>query len=169
ELVYDNYCRHRGLPLADNLGVRVPLPNVPVSFTDGCLGPQVQHPARQCGDVLIRDRHGNFTYQWAVVLDDLAQGINLIIRGEDILPSTGRQLLLRQILGHMAVPRFYHHPLILGADGQKLSKRDGATGIRELRRAGYSAAEVLGMAAYHGGLLPSPLAVAVTELGELLP
>ena len=68
-------------------------------FDDLRLGPQVQDPSRQCGDVLIRDRQGNWTYQFAVTVDDWLQEIDLVIRGEDLLASTGRQIRLAHLLG----------------------------------------------------------------------
>lgn len=168
ELRYDGHCRHLGLPMGPDVGIRVTLPNVQVAFDDAYAGPQSQHPAMQVGDVLARDRHGNYTYQWAVVLDDLAQEINLIIRGEDILSSTGRQICLRQAMGVTTQPLWVHHPLILGADGQKLSKRDGATGIRALRAQGFTAQQVLGLAAQLGGLQHTAQPLEVHELPTLL-
>jgi glutamyl/glutaminyl-tRNA synthetase len=147
ELRYDNHCRKRGLGLEAGLGWRVQLPGDVVAFEDARLGMQRQHPKSQCGDLLVRDRHGNWTYQFAVVVDDLEQGVNLIIRGEDLLDSTGRQILLGRMLGRTEPPAFHHHALIRdSATGGKLSKRDGALGIRELRRRGFSAEDVIAMA-----------------------
>jgi glutamyl-tRNA synthetase/glutamyl-Q tRNA(Asp) synthetase len=168
ELRYDGHCRHLGLPIGPDVGIRVALPDEQVVFEDIYVGPQRQHPATQVGDVLARDRHGNFTYQWAVVLDDLAQDINLVIRGADILASTGRQLLLRRLLGSTQAPLWVHHPLIIAGDGQKLSKRDGATGIRTLRAQGYSAQQVLGLAAQMGGLQHTAQPLAVPDLPQFL-
>ncbi len=68
-------------------------------FDDLRLGPLVQEPAAQCGDLLARDRLGHWTYQFAVVVDDLAHAIDLVIRGEDLLTSTGRQLQLARVEG----------------------------------------------------------------------
>lgn len=113
---------------------------------DERLGPQQQDPQQQCGDVLIRDRLGNWTYQFCVVVDDLLQGIDLVIRGEDLLPSTGRQIALARLLGRERPPAFLHHRLIMKAPGQKLSKSDGDTAIRDLRRRGVSAEEVRALA-----------------------
>jgi len=107
---------------------------------------RTQNPAGQCGDVLIRDRHGNWTYQFAVTVDDWQQGIDLVIRGEDLLASTGRQIRLARLLGRDRPPAFLHHPLIMQSRLQKLSKSDGATGIRALRAAGQSAAAVKALA-----------------------
>lgn len=78
---------------------RVRLEPESIAFDDLRLGPQIQCPAEQCGDVLARDRSGNWTYQFAVVVDDLAQGVDVVIRGEDLLTSTGRQIQLGGLLG----------------------------------------------------------------------
>ncbi len=137
-------------------------------FTDLRLGAQEQAPARQCGDLLVRDRAGQWTYQFAVVVDDMEQGIDVVIRGEDLLASTGRQVRLGRMLGRASSPQFFHHALLLRPDGSKLSKSAGDTGLRELRAAGMSAARVLGEAAYQGGLLPDRRALSVDELAEVV-
>ena len=71
-----------------------------------------------------------------MTVDDLVEGITDVIRGRDLLASTGRQIQLARLLGRSTPPAFLHHPLILGADGEKLSKSRGDTGLRELRAAG---------------------------------
>jgi glutamyl/glutaminyl-tRNA synthetase len=112
-------------------------------FQDLALGPQLQDPARQSGDVLIRDRRGNWTYQFAVAVDDLLQEIDLVVRGIDLLESTGRQLRLARLLGRTSPPRFLHHALIMKSPSRKLSKSDGDTAIRSLRAQGWTAAQVI--------------------------
>ena len=97
-----------------------------------------QNPHKQCGDFLLKDRRGYFTYNCAVVVDDIRQGINLVIRGEDLLHCTGRQLALRRHLGNPTSPLFLHHPLAVDADGKKLSKRTFAEGISRRRMHGDS-------------------------------
>ena len=116
------------------------------TFTDLLLGELLQEPSRQCGDLLVRDRLGNWTYQFAVTVDDMDQGIDLVIRGEDLLSSTGRQLRLARMLGRTAMPLFLHHSLIMKPSGEKLSKASGDTGVREMRAAGMGAEEVLRVA-----------------------
>lgn len=142
ELRYSGRCRDRGVPLSGLVGWRVRMDPGIEAFDDVRLGPQSQDPAGQCGDLLIRDRHGNWTYQFAVTVDDWQQQIDLVIRGEDLLASTGRQLRLARLLGRERPPRFLHHALIMKTPMQKLSKSDGATGIRDLRAAGWSASRV---------------------------
>ena len=94
------------------------------------------------GDLPVRDRHGNWTYALCVVVDDLRQRIDLVIRGEDLLDATPAQIRLGRHLGRTGPPRFLHHPLIRRPDGRKLSKADGATGVRELLASGVSPAEI---------------------------
>ena len=140
---YPGTCRTRGLALEDGVGWRVIVDETSEPFVDALLGPQVQTPSAQCGDVLIRDRLGNWTYQFAAAVDDFRQGVDLVVRGMDLLESTGRQIYLARLLGRAAPPAFMHHPLIMKAPGRKLSKSDGDTGIRELRAAGWTRERVL--------------------------
>ena len=147
------------------------------TFDDLWCGLQTQTPAAQCGDVVIRDRLRQWTYQFAVAADDHLQGIDFVIRGRDLLESTGRQIRLARLIGRSHPPRFAHHPLIMkphdaGAGparpAQKLSKSDGATGVRQLRRAGVAAAAVIGDAAHRIGLLRERGPLSATEAGSLL-
>ena len=140
--VYPGTCRERGLAGGPGVGLRVRLDPSVERFVDLRLGPQEQHPATQCGDLLVRDRDGNWTYQFAAAVDDFVQGVTLVIRGVDLLSSTGRQIQLARLLGRAAPPAFLHHPLIMKSAEQKLSKSDGDTGVRELRAKGWTPAEV---------------------------
>jgi glutamyl-Q tRNA(Asp) synthetase len=142
ELWYDGHCRERGLPLTDGAGWRVRMDPGVERFDDEIAGAQEQEPSAQCGDVLIRNRLGNWTYQFAAAVDDYRQGIDLVIRGVDLLASTGRQIRLARLLGRAQPARFAHHPLIMKSADQKLSKSDGDTGVRDLRALGWTAAEV---------------------------
>jgi glutamyl-tRNA synthetase/glutamyl-Q tRNA(Asp) synthetase len=167
ETRYPGRCRDRGLPAGAGRGIRVVLADGPETFTDPRLGPVTQAPAMQCGDLLLRDRLGNWTYQYAVVVDDLRQGVDLVIRGEDLLPSTGRQIRLARMLGRQRPPVFLHHPLIRKPGGAKLSKSSGDTGVRDLRAAGATPEAVLGEAAWRTGLLERAVPLASAELGRL--
>ena len=142
ELRYSGRCRHRGLALTDGVGWRVRMDPGVERFVDASAGPQEQDPSAQCGDVLIRDRLGNWTYQFAASVDDVRQGIDLVIRGIDLLPSTGRQIRLARLLGRRTPAGFQHHPLIMKSPDQKLSKSDGDTGVRELRARGWTPEQV---------------------------
>ena len=166
--VYPGTCRHTAVPAESTSARRVIMDGTAaVSFDDLRIGAQSQDPMTQCGDLLVRDRAGNWTYQFAVVVDDLEQGIDLIIRGEDLLDSTGRQFRLARLLGRDTMPSVLHHPLVSHPDGRKLSKSAGDTGLRELRAAGRSPAEVLGRAAHLGGLADSPRPIPASALGDL--
>lgn len=149
ERPYPGTCRDRGLGLDPALGWRVRMTAGLEHFEDRMRGPQAQDPAVQCGDLLIRDRLGNWTYQFAVVADDAEQGITEVIRGVDLLSSTGRQIRLARILGRDLPPRFTHHPLVMRSATEKLSKSDRDTGVRDLRAAGWTAADVRARAAAH--------------------
>ncbi|MBA3886273.1 MAG: hypothetical protein H0X67_11160 [Acidobacteria bacterium] len=147
ELWYPGTCRDRGLPLDDSHGWRVRMNPGVEAFDDGVAGRQSQDPSAQCGDLLVRDRNRNWTYQFAVTVDDWRQGITLVVRGHDLLPSTGRQIRLARLLGREEPAVFAHHPLIMKSPDRKLSKSDGDTGIRELRARGLTPGEVLALAA----------------------
>lgn len=150
---YPGSCRGRGLAAEASPMRRIRLEREEIRFDDLRLGPIAQVPAEQCGDLLARDRDGHWTYQFAVVVDDLQQGIDLVVRGEDLLESTGRQIQLARMLGRERAPHFLHHPLILKPDGAKLSKSSRDTGIADLRAAGWTPERVLGAAARATGLL----------------
>ena len=167
EPCYPGTCRRAPRDPASTRARRVRLPETTVTFDDLRLGPQTQHPATQCGDVLVRDRFGHWTYQFAVVTDDLDQGIDVVIRGEDLLTSTGRQVLLGQQLGRAAPPQFLHHELLRHTDGRKLSKAASDTALREWRARGHSAEGLIGEAAWRAGLQPTPRPLAVPELSSL--
>ena len=167
ETRYPGRCRARGLEPAPGRGLRIRIDPGPEPFDDARLGARVQDPAEQCGDLLVRDRLGRWTYQLAVVVDDLRQEIDLVVRGEDLTESTGRQIRLRRMLAGSPPPVFLHHPLIRKPDGAKLSKSSGDTGIRELRAAGATPAAVLGQAAYLTGLQASARPVDPGELAGL--
>lgn len=150
ELCYTGTCRNKGLPLVGNT-VRLRVPEGEIVFQDVALGEQRQAPQRQCGDFSLRDRQGQWTYQFACVCDDIRQGIDLVIRGGDILFSTGRQIQLLQLL-NAPIPRYFHHRLIRGTDGKKLSKRQRSESITFMRESGASPGEIIGQALLAAGL-----------------
>lgn len=168
ELRYPGTCRDRGLPAGASPIRRLRLDPESVEFDDLRLGARRQRPSEQCGDLAARDRDGNWTYQFAVTVDDLEQGVDLVIRGEDLLASTGRQILLGALLGRSRPARFLHHPLIRRDDGAKLSKSSRDTGLRELRKAGWPPERVLGAAAHAVGLLPAPRPLPAADLAGLV-
>ncbi len=168
ELRYPGTCRDLGLAPENGAGVRVVLPEEPVAFDDLYMGPQRQMPAEQSGDLLLRDALGSWTYQFCVTVDDLRHDVDLVVRGADLLASTGLQIMLGYLLGRAQAARFLHHPLIVNDSGQKLSKRDGAVGVRELRAMGRRPVDVLGEAAWRTGLLPANQAIRASQVGEVI-
>ncbi len=164
EMRYPGTCRNAALAPDTSLQRRVRLGPEPERFFDLLRGPQEQVPAEQCGDVLIRDRLGQWTYQFAVTVDDLEQQIDVVIRGEDLLASTGRQRALARLLGRRHPAQFLHHPLIRHPDGTKLSKSAGDSGVRELRDAGTRPDDVIGRAARLAGLQDSDAPCAAREV-----
>lgn len=167
EMRYPGTCRDAALPPDASLQRRLKLGGARERFFDLLLGPQEQQPGTQCGDLLLRDRLGQWTYQFAVTVDDLEQDIDVVIRGEDLLPSTGRQRALARLLGRRRSPHFLHHPLVLKPNGEKLSKSAGDSGVRELRDAGRTPAEVLGEAAHLVGLIDRSRPLDQAEIPEL--
>ena len=167
---FSGRCRTRRVAEGLGRGLRVTFGPGLERFDDLLLGPMEQSPADQCGDLLIRDRQGQWTYQFAVTVDDLDMGVTLVVRGADLLSSTGRQIRLARMLStawHSSLPRpavYLHHPLILGDDGAKLSK---STGVRALREQGLTAPEVIGRAAAAAGLLVTPEPVTAAGVPRL--
>jgi glutamyl-tRNA synthetase/glutamyl-Q tRNA(Asp) synthetase len=143
ELRYPGTCRARGIPPGEGIAWRLRLEPGEEHFTDLWAGRQTQSPADQCGDVAIRDRKGNWTYQFVASVDDFRQGIDLVVRGQDLLPSTGRQIRIARLLGRGTPATFGHHELIMKSPTQKLSKSDGDTGVRDLRASGWNREQVL--------------------------
>jgi len=128
ELVYPGTCRSglHGRPArAWRLDTRA---GPPIDWQDRLLGPQSQDVAHEVGDFVLKRADGLWAYQLAVVVDDAAQGITDIVRGEDLADNTARQILLQRALG-LPQPRYLHTPLVLGANGEKLSKQNGAQAL----------------------------------------
>ena len=114
-----------------------------VTFDDRVAGRVVEDVRETTGDVVLKRRDGVYAYQLAVVVDDLAMGVTEVVRGRDLLSSTARQIVLIEALGGV-VPAYAHVPLLVGADGEKLSKRDGSLTVRALRGAGVAPEAVVG-------------------------
>lgn len=132
--------------------LRLRVPDERISFTDGHMGPYGENLLRECGDFLLRRSDGMFAYQLAVVVDDAAMAVTEVVRGEDLLSSTPRQLYLYRLLD-LPAPAFFHVPLLLTHDGRRLSKRNADAGLDDLQGR-YTAAEILGKLAYLGGFNP---------------
>lgn len=160
-------CRERGLPDdAPGSALRAWLGEGDEPFDDLLLGPQSGDPSAD-GDLTLRDRHGNWSYPLCVVVDDLRHGVDLVIRGRDLLDATPRQLRLGRLLGRTNAPAFLHHPLLRKPSGAKLSKADNDTAVRALLDGGATPADLLGFAAAAVGLLDSDRPLPAAGLGDL--
>jgi glutamyl-Q tRNA(Asp) synthetase len=107
-----------------------------LTWSDAALGAR-QVDAAEFGDVVLARKQGMTSYHLAVVLDDAAQGVTLVTRGEDLAPATGIHRLLQAVLG-LPAPAYWHHPLVLDAAGKRLAKRDRSVTLRDLRASGWS-------------------------------
>ncbi len=145
ERVYPGTCREgaRGAPRA----WRLRLPDgagAEVRWRCARLGEQCERVDRSVGDFVLQRADGDWAYQLAVVVDDAAQQVSDVVRGEDLASSTARQMLLQRALG-VPTPNYLHLPLVRGADGRKLSKSEGAAVVQPGPRALCDAARVLGL------------------------
>jgi glutamyl-Q tRNA(Asp) synthetase len=158
ELVYPGTCRAglhgkpaRAIRLRTVLGGQA----VQIGWTDRRLGPQQQNLAQAVGDVILHRADGLWAYQLAVVVDDAAQGVTDVVRGEDLADNTARQIHLQRLLG-LPTPRHLHTPLVLAADGHKLSKQNGAAALDAQQPLATlaAAAAVLGLPALQARTVP---------------
>lgn len=143
--------------------LRVIIPDKVIEWHDLRLGDFRENPKEQCGDFPIRDRDGQWTYQFAVCVDDIDEGITHVVRGEDIRSSTARQIALMRLLGRNEPPVYLHHPLIVDPAGKKLSKREMAHSLRQDRTAGVTAEELLGRVCYKAGITVSPAPLSLEQ------
>jgi glutamyl-tRNA synthetase len=171
--VYPGTCAGRSASDADSLGDRpycwrFRLPAQSPSFDDLFHGPTHVDLNRTGGDFVVwkAARPGvpaTPAYQLAVVVDDAAQGVTEVVRGDDLIPSTPRQLLLYDALG-LPAPRFAHVPLVVGPDGRRLAKRHGDTRLSALRAAGVRPEALTGLLAWSCGWLDRIEAMPPREL-----
>jgi glutamyl-tRNA synthetase len=133
------------------------------AFTDGFRGTVRLTPEQVGGDFVVWKSLGTPAYQLAVVVDDADQVVTTVVRGDDLIPSTPRQLMLYRALGLMP-PEFVHVPLVVGPDGRRLAKRHGDTRLKALREAGVRAEQVVGLLAWSCGWLPEPTPITAAEL-----
>ena len=174
EIVYQGKCLHlAGSPAANAPhNLRVSVPDKTIHWHDLRLGDFDENPKLQCGDFPIRDRDMQWTYQFAVCVDDIDEGITHVVRGEDIRSSTARQIALMRMLGRDTPPVYLHHPLIVDPSGKKLSKRELAHSIRQDREEGVSPETLLGRVCFKAGLqrenTPLDLAEAIFLVKQAL-
>jgi glutamyl-tRNA synthetase len=124
-----------------------------VEFEDGFRGMQEFNVARELGDFVIAKSDGSAGYQLAVVVDDLASDVDVIVRGDDLLDSTPRQILIYEALGaDEKIPKYIHLPLVVGTDGRRLAKRHGDSRLATYRQNGVSRGRILTLLAKWCGI-----------------
>ncbi len=132
-------------------------------FDDRFRGPMAMNVRQSGGDFVVWKSAGTPAYQLAVVVDDADLGVTEVVRGDDLLTSTPRQILLYRALG-LSPPRFVHVPLVVGPDGRRLAKRHGDTRLASLRAAGVAAEALVGLLAWSCGWIDRIEPVAVRDL-----
>lgn len=169
EPVYPGTCRAGVPPGRTPRAIRFRVPDETIAFVDRIAGPREENVAQRTGDFVLRRGDGLFAYQLAVVVDDEEQEVTQVVRGEDLLASTPRQIALQRALGYRT-PEYAHVPLVVNPDGSKLGKRDGALPLPSLDES--RVRETLARALEHLGLSPaegSPpemLAAALAQFGR---
>lgn len=146
--------------------LRVPEPQDPagtIEFEDLVYGPQREVLARDCGDFLVRRSDGVMAYQLAVVVDDALMGVNHVVRGQDLLSSSARQIYVQRLLGYEQ-PTYAHVPLLVAPDGRRLSKRDRDLDLGEIRAHDAGPKHLLGRLAATVGLAEPGEAVRADDL-----
>lgn len=133
------------------------------SFRDLVTDDQSCNVARELGDFVVVKSDGTPAYQLAVVVDDHEMGVTEVLRGDDLLPSTFRQLELYDFFNWQS-PAFAHVPLVVGPDGRRLAKRHGDTRLSTLRQQGVKPEQLIGLLAWSCGLRPSPMPCRAVDL-----
>ncbi len=165
--IYDGHCRD--LTEAQRQAMERPpawrlmVPEREMSFVDRLQGPYRENLAKDCGDFVLRRSDGMYVYQLAVVVDDAAAGVTEVVRGRDLLSSCPRQMYLQELLGYPR-PEYCHVPLLLSADGRRLSKRDRDMDLSVLSKT-MGPEEILGRLSFWAGLQKADEA---TDLQTLL-
>lgn len=142
---------------------RVEVPDLCLKFTDAFAGEFVQNLKEECGDFMLRRSDGVYAYQFAVSVDDGDSGITEVVRGDDLLSSTPRQIWLMRLLGYTP-PIYYHIPLVCDAAGRKLSKSEGDSAARLVEQ--YPRERILGYLAYSAGVIERKRSASLEELED---
>jgi glutamyl-tRNA synthetase len=166
--IYPGTCAHRraadAATIADRpFAWRLRVGEETITYVDGYHGAVTQNLHQIGGDFVVWKSAGTPAYQLAVVVDDADQGVTEVIRGDDLILSTPRQILLYRVLG-LNPPRFTHVPLVVGTDGKRLAKRHGDTRLQSLRHAGVAAESLLGLLAWSCGWLDQVEPIWAAEL-----
>lgn len=173
--------------------IRFIVPDEVISFVDGHYGEQQVNLAKHCGDYILRRKDGAWAYQLAVVVDDALMGVTEVVRGRDLLLSTPQQIHLFRTLASLSSPplrkdpsnsppkgeisfvefspfrgelepTFFHHPLLINENGQRLCKRDRSLDLSVLRQKHKNPDEIVGFLAFLAGILPSPTPIKPQDL-----
>lgn len=180
---YDGHCRHIDEEEVKTLfaekypSLRLSIDSCDIEFTDRWQGVQHIHLEGELDDYVLRRGDGMYAYNLAVVLDDIAMGITEVIRGDDLLDTTGQQIYLYNTLQqclhskNIKVPSYGHAPLLIDSEGHRLSKRQKSITIRELRDNQWSANRIIGELAIAGGLVKANTLhnreISISELIEI--
>lgn len=166
-VIYSGACRNLSYAQTEELKrtrrpcFRIKVPDEEIAFTDMIAGKTVQNLKDACGDFIIRRSDGIYAYQFAVAADDGESGVTEVVRGNDLLSSTPRQLWLMRLLGY-GFPHYYHIPLVCDISGRKLSKSDGDSAVRLIES--YPRERVLGFLAFSAGILARNRPTTLDEL-----
>ena len=165
ELRYPGTCRpdkttrlatkNKPIPNISPSALRLIVPDELITFYDELQGLQKINVQQQVGDFIVATKVALPSYQLAVVVDDHRQGVTDVVRGDDLIRSTGRQLWIHRYLGLGPPPRYWHLPLVLGSDGHRLAKRHGDTRLASYRQRGVPAERILGLLAHWCGVAKS--------------
>lgn len=145
---------------------RLIVPDETIHFTDQLQGPQSVNVQQHVGDFIVATKDGLPSYQLAVVVDDVRQGVTHVVRGDDLIQSTARQMLLYRLLNLAPLPQYLHLPLVLGPDGRRLAKRHGDTRVAAYRDAGATPQRIVGLLAYWSGLTPARQEMSAREFAQ---
>ncbi len=127
---------------------------------------RIHNVAEDVGDFIVWTKRGQPAYQLAVSVDDHRQGITHVVRGDDLIPSAARQILLREALNLTPEPAYIHLPLVIGPDGRRLAKRHGDTRVVACRDAGVNPERVIGLLASWSGICNAPEPMTAAEFAE---
>ncbi|RVU98148.1 tRNA glutamyl-Q(34) synthetase GluQRS [Coriobacteriales bacterium OH1046] len=142
---------------------RLAVDGAEIDFNDAVFGRQHEVLARDCGDFVLRRGDGVYAYQLACAVDDALMGVTQVVRGNDLLGSTGRQIYVQQLLG-LANPGYGHVPLLVAADGRRLAKRDGDLDVGTLRARGVSPERLVGWLGALAGFADTGAELSAAEL-----
>ena len=133
---YDGTCRDKNLGPGEGRALRIKVPEIKEVIFEDLLRGKIMFPSEEVDDFIIMRSDGTPTYHFAVVIDDITMGITHVIRGDDHISNTPKQIIIYNALG-AELPEFAHIPMVLGSDGARLSKRHGAKSILEYKEAGF--------------------------------